>query len=145
MLLELTRVDDKVNAAPHDFGFDGLGEEVRGTSIERVYLGGGHAVCRDDDNGNIRNGGIRLLLGEHVEAGLSGHVQIEQHSVNALLAALAHDVEGIATIVRFEDVVLGSEDSTHLYTIDYRVVCNKNSLIVHGHSVPTRTARAMIS
>ena len=86
-----------------------------------------------------------MLFGKDVISGLSRHMQIEQDNIDAIRPMLNHDVKGIATIIRFEDVVLGGKDSAHLHTIDYRIVSNEDSLIVHGHSIPTRTARAMVS
>ena len=145
LLFEFAGVYDETDATPHDLRLDGLGEEVGGSRVKGMDLGRGHAVSRDDDDGNVGDGRVRLLFGKDVESGLPRHVQIEQDGVDTVLTALAHDVEGIVTVIRLEYVVLGSEDTAHLHAVDDRVVGDENGLIVHGGSALSRLAFPEVS
>ena len=95
LLFKLTGIDDEADATSHDLGLDGLGKKVGGSRVKGMNLSSSHAVGRDDDDGNVGDGGIRLLFGKHVESGLARHVQIEQDGIDTVLSMLAHDLEGI--------------------------------------------------
>ena len=106
-----------------------LGEVIIGAGIESFNFVSLRIANRDDDDGNIpaRAHGAAGFNSPH-----AGHIQIENHDIDRLLA---QNIESLFAILRFEDTSALSAEAGTQHTADLWFVINKQYGAVLNHGL----------